>query len=282
MRPRTALLVVDPQNDFCDLPPAWCPNDPAVGEPHRPALPVAGAHADMQRLGRFIETTADRLDAVTVTLDSHHRVGIERPAFWTRDDGQPVAAFTQITAADVRAGHYAPKDPTLAARVLDYLDALEAAGRYRLMVWPAHCEIGTWGHNVHADVARACGIWEEGRLGAVEYIIKGTNPMTEHYSAIMAEVPNDDPTTCANERLLARMLDCDRLIVAGEASSHCVRATTEHIMQLGAGRLPQLVLLSDCMSPVAGFDAACQAFFDAMRASGARVDAAATVAAELQ
>lgn len=279
---RTALLVVDPQNDFCDLPPAWCPIDPASGKPHQPALPVAGAHADLQRVGRFIEAVADRLDTVTVTLDSHHRVGIERPAFWTQHNGQPVAAFTQITAADVRDGRCAPKDSTLVARVLAYLDALEAAGRYRLMVWPAHCEIATWGHNVHANIARACAAWEESRLDTVEYVIKGTNPMTEHYSAIMAEVPNEDPATCANERLLARMLDCDRLIIAGEASSHCVRATTEHIVQLGAGRLPQLVMLSDCMSPVAGFEAAQDAFFDAMRAGGARIDAAATIAAELR
>ena len=281
MRPRTALLVVDPQNDFCDLPAHWCPIDPAVGEPHRPALPVGGAHADMQRLGRFIETAADRLDAVTVTLDSHHRVGIERPAFWVRDDGQRVAAFTQIAAADVRAGRFAPKDATLVARVLAYVDALEAAGRYRLMVWPAHCEIGTWGHNVHADVANACAVWEERRLRAVEYVIKGTNPMTEHYSAVMAEVPNDDPATCANERLLASLLDCEQLLIAGEASSHCVRATTEHLVQMGARRLPQLVLLSDCMSPVAGFDAAQRVFFDAMRAHGARIEMAAAVAAEL-
>ena len=38
------LLMIDPQNDFCDLPPALCPPGEA------PALPVAGAHADLQRL----------------------------------------------------------------------------------------------------------------------------------------------------------------------------------------------------------------------------------------
>ena len=29
----TQLLLIDPQNDFCDLPEAWCPTDPASGLP---------------------------------------------------------------------------------------------------------------------------------------------------------------------------------------------------------------------------------------------------------
>ena len=28
MTPRTALLIIDAQNDFCDLPEAWCLLDP--------------------------------------------------------------------------------------------------------------------------------------------------------------------------------------------------------------------------------------------------------------
>ncbi|HEX7638517.1 MAG TPA: cysteine hydrolase, partial [Burkholderiaceae bacterium] len=49
MSPNVQLLVIDPQNDFCDLPADWCPADPLTGRPVAPALPVAGAHADMQR-----------------------------------------------------------------------------------------------------------------------------------------------------------------------------------------------------------------------------------------
>ena len=48
MKQQTQLLIIDPQNDFCDLPPALCPPGEA------PALPVAGAHADLQRLAAFI------------------------------------------------------------------------------------------------------------------------------------------------------------------------------------------------------------------------------------
>lgn len=38
------LLVIDPQNDFCDLPASWLPVDPASGGALQPALPVAGSH----------------------------------------------------------------------------------------------------------------------------------------------------------------------------------------------------------------------------------------------
>ena len=48
------LLVIDPQNDFCDLPAVWQPVDALTGQRTAPALPVPGAHADMQRLAQFI------------------------------------------------------------------------------------------------------------------------------------------------------------------------------------------------------------------------------------
>jgi nicotinamidase-related amidase len=54
MTTRIQLLVIDPQNDFCDLPQAYRPVDPLTGQPVAPALPVPGAHADMQRLASFI------------------------------------------------------------------------------------------------------------------------------------------------------------------------------------------------------------------------------------
>ncbi|HWT18121.1 MAG TPA: cysteine hydrolase, partial [Variovorax sp.] len=50
MKQNIHLLVIDPQNDFCDLPADWLGTDAATGTPLQPALPVAGAHADMLRL----------------------------------------------------------------------------------------------------------------------------------------------------------------------------------------------------------------------------------------
>jgi nicotinamidase/pyrazinamidase len=272
MKPSAQLLIIDPQNDFCDVPADWRPVDPLTGAAIAPALPVAGAHADMQRTAAFIRAGGDALGDITITLDSHHRIDIAHPTFWRRADGADVAPFTTITAARLRAGEFLPRDPAAAPRALAYVDELESRGRYTLMVWPVHCEIGTWGHGVHADVRAACNEWEERHLQGVRKVTKGENPWTEHYSAIQAEVPDAaDDRTAMNTALLAELDRADLLLIAGEASSHCVRATTEHIAaNLPGGRPERIVLLTDCMSPVGGFEAQHAEFLQAMRARGVR------------
>ncbi len=264
------LLIVDPQNDFCDLPDAYLPLDPLRGQPVKRALPVAGAHAHMQRLARFIDAAAPALTAITVTLDSHHRLDIAHPTFWRTGDGRPVAPFTSITAAQVRAGDFLPRHDDDLPRTLAYLQELEARNRYTLMVWPIHCEIGSWGHNVHADVRAAYSRWEDAGQHIVRKVPKGTNPWTEHYSALMAEVPDpDDPRTQLNRGLLDALDRAELLLIAGEAGSHCVKATVEDLAQhLPGGKLSRIVLLTDCMSPVPGFNAGQTAFLQRMRELG--------------
>ena len=197
--------MIDPQNDFCDLPENYRPFAPD-GERFTPALPVAGAHADMQRLAALIDAGRDGLGAITVTLDSHQYFDIAHPSFWVKANGDPVSPFTTIEAAAVRANEVLPRDPALRDPVLAYLDALAQAGRYTHMVWPTHCEIGSWGHNIQHDLHAALNRWEEARAKFVTKVTKGENPMTEHYSALQAEVPvTDDPATQLNQRLLARL-----------------------------------------------------------------------------
>ncbi len=270
---RVQLLVIDPQNDFCDLPEAWQGTDPASGAPWAPSLPVPGAHADLQRLAKFITAQGHAIDAITVTVDSHQRYDIGHPGFWQTQDGGAVAPFTQITAAQLQAGAFKPRAKAALTRVRSYLQTLEQQGRYTHMVWPVHCEIGSWGHAVHAEVQAACAAWQLQRQRAASTVFKGMNPWTENYSALQAEVPDPaDPSTQLNTRLLAALDTADLLLVAGEASSHCVRATTEHLLEhLPGGRPERVVLLTDCMSPVAGFEAQHQAFLAAAQAQGVQL-----------
>lgn len=273
MKQRIHLLVIDPQNDFCDLPPAYLPTDPLTGTRVVPALPVAGAHADLQRVAALVRSGGGGLTDITITLDSHQRVDVAHPTFWRTRDGAAVTPFTAITAAQVRAGQYLPRDAATLPRTLAYLDALEASSRYTLMVWPVHCEIGSWGHNVHADLRAAYNGWEEQHLAVVAKFTKGENPWTEHYSAVQAEVPDAaDPHTLPNAALLSRLDTAEVLLIAGEASSHCVKASTEHIVaQLPSGRPERVVLITDGMSPVAGFEAQHQAFLQDMQGRGVRL-----------
>ena len=264
------LLIIDPQNDFCDIPGA--------------ALPVPGANADMRRLAGLMQQARGKLTDITVTLDSHASVGIERTTFWTAANGKPVAPFTQIVASDVRAGRFAPRDKLRLPEVLAYLDALEKGGRYKLMVWPVHCVLGTWGHNIHEAVAAELADWEQRTQRTAFRVLKGLNPMTEQYSAVQAEVPDEsDPRTLANRALieLARP-NGGLLLVAGEAASHCVASTLEHLFEaLDAGERRCVVILCDCMSPVGSFEEQAAEFFAHARALGARVMTSTAALAEL-
>lgn len=255
----TKLFIADPQNDFCDIEPA--------------ALPVPGASADLERLGRLMARVRDAISDITVTLDSHAYVSIERVTFWRQADGGPVAPFTEITRDMVLNGSYLPRNGELLSTVLEYLRRLEAQDRYRLMVWPVHCVLGTPGHNIYAPLARALAEWEVLTQRQVAKVLKGLNPLTEHYSAIRAEVPReDDPGTGVNERLIERVRPAagERLLVAGEASSHCVRATVLDLFEaFDDSERSRTVLLTDCMSPVPGFEARAGAFLEGASATGA-------------
>lgn len=267
---RMRLLIIDPQNDFMDLPEA--------------ALPVLGARADMARLATLIDSMSDRIDEIVVTLDSHAGFAIERTAFWMDAVGAPVAPFTTITAADMQAGRYRPRDAQRAGETRNYLQALEAGGQRTLIVWPAHCVLGTWGHNIESGLAGSLARWEMVRARPVDKVIKGLNPMTEQYSAFRAEVPRaDDPRTQLNTALLQRLGAGDALLlVAGEAASHCVAASGQDMLaQWGEERLRHTVFLTDCMSPVAGFEAAADAFLQQLRDAGVRCESAAMLAASI-
>ncbi|WP_374410462.1 cysteine hydrolase [Hydrogenophaga sp.] len=281
---QNTLLIIDPQNDFCDLPADWRAADPLRNAPAAPALPVSGAHADMLRLADLIDAAGDGIDRIVVTLDSHQRYDIAHPTFWQTGDGGAVNPFTAITAADVRAGRDRPRDVAALPRALAYLNALEQAGRYTLMVWPVHCEIGSWGHNVHPAVKAAYNRWEDRRLAVVEKVTKGSNPWTEHYSALQAEVPDAaDEDTQLNTALIASLDRSERIIVAGEASSHCVKATVEHLaLHLPSRRLDKLLLLTDAMSPVTGFESQAAAFLSDLQQQGARLSTCAEVLALLR
>ncbi|MFT4192581.1 MAG: isochorismatase family protein [Comamonas sp.] len=249
----THLLVIDAQNDFCDIAGA--------------ALPVPGADADLRRLAALIRANLAAIDAITLTLDSHYRIDIAHPGFW-RSPAGAVTPFTAITARQVREGAYGPRRAGDLPRVLAYLDALEAGGRYTHTVWPVHCEIGTWGHNLHAELAAACAEWEDFHGRQALRVFKGMNPWTEHYSAVRAEVPiDDDPHTQTHAALLARLGASGRLLVAGEAGSHCVKATVEDVAEAVDAR--RIVLLADAMSPVAGFERQQRDFLQALQARGA-------------
>lgn len=265
------LLVIDPQNDFCDIPPEGQPYNPLVmGERIAPALPVPGAHNDMLRLSAMIDRLGDKLYDIHVTMDSHNPVDIAHPSWWRNEKGDTPAPFTLISAADVRNGVWRSRNPQLQAHSLKYVESLEANGRYVLIIWPEHCLIGSWGHNVHASVAKSLNDWARRRLEVVNYVTKGSNALTEHYSAVQAEVPDsNDPTTMLNSRLIKTLGEADVILIAGEALSHCVASTVRDIADnFGEENIKKMILLTDCASSVTGFENLGTQFVEDMKRRG--------------
>lgn len=236
------LLIIDPQIDFCD--------------PRKGALYVGGAEHDIERLARMVRRLAPKLDDIHVTLDSHHFVDIAHPIFWRDSQGQNPAPFTTITTGDVEAGRWTTAQPSMYPRALDYVKALEKNGRYALTIWPPHCLIGSEGHAVMPELFAALTEWEK-RFALVDYVTKGSNIYTEHYSAIQAEVPDPtDPSTQINTQLVQTLMQADLIAVAGEAGSHCLANTVRDIANnFGDDTyVSKLVLLTDATCPVAGFE----------------------------
>lgn len=274
MNTRIHLLAIDPQNDFCDIPAALCPANPLApaGAPSviSPALPVPGAHEDMLRLSALIDRIGDKIYDIHVTLDSHNPIDIAHPTWWRNEAGDAPAPFTEITVDDVKNGVWRARNPLAQAHSLKYVEALAAAGRYKLIVWPEHCLIGSWGHNVHAAVAQSLGRWARRRLEVVDFVTKGSNPLTEHYSAVQAEVPDaTDPSTTLNSRLIKILADADVVLIAGEALSHCVASTVRDIADnFGEANIAKMVLLTDCSSSVGGFEGLGEQFVKDLKARG--------------
>ncbi len=271
------LLLIDPQNDFCDIPASALPVDPnsigATPQPIvRPALPVPGAHADMERLANFIDRAGGAMREIHVTLDTHNPIDIAHPAWWQDNQGNAPAPFTVIRAAEVRDGMWRARDPNQQAHSVNYVNALEAHNKYLLVIWPEHVLLGSWGHNVHAAVKDALDRWARRAMKLVNFVIKGTNPTTEHYSAIRAEVPDpNDPSTELNERLIASLRQADDIIIAGEALSHCVANTVRDLADaVGPDGTKKLILLTDCASSVGGFEQLGRDFVAEMTARGMR------------
>jgi nicotinamidase/pyrazinamidase len=248
------LLIIDPQSDFC--------KPPNKDGKNAGALYVAGAEMDMHRLAKMVNRLKDKLDDIHVTLDSHHLVDIAHPIFWVDSKGKHPNPFTLIFEEDVKNGVWRATNPNHQKRALEYVQSLKANNRYVLCIWPPHCLIGSDGYKIYngpddgkfpADerLYDALLKWEND-FAMVDYVTKGSNLWTEHYSAVQADVPDPmDPDTQLNMRLIKTLQDPDIVLLAGEALSHCVLNTVTDIANnFGEENIKKLVLLTDATSPV--------------------------------
>jgi nicotinamidase-related amidase len=252
------LLVIDPQNDFCDPKGNLC---------------VAGAMEDMQRLVAMMNRIGNKLSGINVTIDSHRMIDVAHPCFWVDSQGNHPNPFTIISASDVRNGKWNPTFAGFNKKALAYVEALETNKRYPLCIWPYHCIIGSWGHAIVPAFSDVICKWEMNKFRSINYVTKGSNILTEHYSAVVADVPDpSDPTTQLNWPLLNLLAASDIVILAGEARSHCVANTIRDIANnFGEENIKKMCLLKDCTSDVTGFEQFGKEFINEMIPRGMQI-----------
>jgi nicotinamidase-related amidase len=255
---RTALLLVDVQNTFC-LPEFELYVGGRSGH---------GAVEDSERIAAFVYRNLDRITQVVVTLDTHTALQIFHPFFWEDAKGAHPFPHTVISVADVESGRWrvnprvaAAVSPRpgfdLAAWALHYARRLAAGRKFPLVVWPYHSMVGGIGHALVSAVEEAVFFHAIARQSPTRVEIKGRNPLTENYSVLRPEVGSEETGAViepVNRKLVDHLLSFDRVIVAGEAKSHCVAWTVEDLLAEAVVRDPALarriVLLEDCTSPV--------------------------------
>jgi nicotinamidase-related amidase len=243
----SALLIIDPQNDFHE----------------GGALAVPGAAKDSKRIIDLLNNQGGAIDRIVVTLDTHHEMHIAHSSFWVGTDGTEPAPFTTISAADISAGKWSAKQKELSKWSYEYAKQLEAGGRFKLCIWPTHCLLGTEGHAVYAPLAAALNSWAARRSRAITWVLKGQNNRTEMYSALKAEVEiPDDPSTRLNLELVSVLSRHSKIICCGQALSHCVNYTVRDLVSAWPKtRSPaDIVVLSDGSSAVPGFEEAADQF----------------------
>ena len=252
---RRHLVVIDPQRDFC------APDG---------ALYVPGADEDMARLAAIVSPS--RFDAIHVTLDSHQWVHIAHPIFWEAEDSTSPPPFTAIAEADVASGRWRARSPEMRDDALEYVRQLASGGRYGLTIWPPHCIIGTPGHAIHDALGAVLRNWTNATLRPIDYVAKGANPRTEHYSAIQADVPDaTDPSTSVNHRFIDALKGADELVFAGEALDYCLLNTVRDLVAAAPGLAPKIIILRDASSSIGGCATDDHEFFKALVEKGARL-----------
>jgi len=252
------LLLIDVQKDFCH----------PEGTLYVGGRSGTGAIDDSRRIAEFVQRNLDVLTDITTTVDTHFAHQIFFPAFWLGPDDKPPAPHRVVTADQIAAGEIRP-NPAMAAwmcggnytwlvrQVEHYCRELERAGKYQLYLWPPHCVLGSAGHALVGVIheARMLHAFARGAQSWVE--VKGGNPLTENYSVLRPEVLTRHdglPLAQRNTQFLDKLLAADAVVIAGQASSHCVKSTIDDLVDEIAAADPALAgkvhILTDCMSAV--------------------------------
>jgi len=254
---KTLLLAIDVQNTFCV--PGF--------ELFVAGRSGNGAVEDNIRLCKFIYRNLGRITQIIATLDTHRALQIFHSIFLVNEIGEHPSPLSLVSYEDVLEGRWRFNsevagslqiDPVYGQQhLLHYTKELKERGKYDLTIWPYHVMQGSLGHALVPAVEEAIFFHTIARASQVEFEVKGSHPLTEHYSALGPEVldgPDGRPIGAESNSLIQKMKGYDAVIIGGQAKSHCVAWTIDDLLgsplSSNANLVEKVYLLEDCTSPV--------------------------------
>jgi nicotinamidase-related amidase len=254
---RLCLLAVDVQNTFCV--PGF--------ELFVAGRSGTGAVDDSRRLCEFVYRNLGAITQIFPSLDTHHAMQVFHAIWLVDEQGNHPAPYSLISFPDVEAGRWRVNRAVAEAlgigvdyaerHLAHYTRRLAEGGKYDLTIWPYHAMLGGIGHALVSAVEEAVFFHGVARASRPEFQVKGENPLTEHYSMLGPEVtegPDGDPLGGTNAELIAKLLEFDAVVVAGQAKSHCLAWTIDDLLEgddeRERGLAGRTYLLEDCTSPV--------------------------------
>ena len=244
---RVLFLGIDVQQDFMD----------------HGALGVAGAQKDVERMTRFIYDNIEKISNIAVSMDTHTPHQIFHPCWWIDENGEHPAPYTVITLKDLDEGKWRAVINPQASR--EYVKHLEQDAKKALCIWTYHCMQGTTGAALENQFANMIYFHSVARKAVVQRLVKGQDPMSEMYGIIR---PEYDTKGYMNLEFLNKLERFDKVLIAGEAKSHCVLESIKQILEYYETRpevTEKVYVLEDCMSSISGYEDMANQMFEDFR-----------------
>jgi len=216
------------------------------------ALGVPNSHKDVENITKFIYKNMDKISQIAVSLDTHNPFQIFHPCWWLDENGNNPAPFTAITLADLDSGKWRAAINPIVSR--EYIEHLEHDGKKVLVIWTYHCLQGTTGGALENQFANMVYFHSVAKKSTVQRLVKGQDPLSEMYGIIK---PEYDTKNNINIDFLNKIEKFDKVIIGGEAESHCVLESIKQILEYYASKqevTKKIFILEDCMSPITGFE----------------------------
>lgn len=251
---RTCFILIDIQNTFC-VP---------SGELYVGGKSGMGAVEDNIRLCKYIYKNLSDITDFVVSLDSHKNISIFHEIFWVNQQDEHPEPSTIITYNDIKNGIWLI-NPNICSILgisyddlqnyaLDYTSELEKRNKFNLSIWPYHGMIGGIGHALVSSVEESIFFHNIARETMMDIQLKGSNPITESFSIFGAEFKNKLNKEKKNSRLIRYLLNFDKIIITGQAKSHCVAWTIQDlltdILEINPQLAKKLFILEDCTTPI--------------------------------